>query len=192
MSKTRICLNCAHYEDRGVDILPMGDRGTDLSGSVEARVTGFAPRCLKGLNPSLAHAPQNLNFIEREVRGFEPDAMAAFCDSYVWTPPISSKFRSYVRRRVEKDPRFSTIELPEKFIRFWEKGQNVRIKIERGINLRYNEYGYVSISIGWQPAFLLVKSVKAKHSSVLLKEDDLIVGVREWNGKSYSVYRDLA
>lgn len=189
MSKTRLCLNCAHYEDRGLDILPMGDRGTDLSGSVEARITGFAPRCLKGLNPSLAHAP--LHEVQREVQGFEPDAMAAFCDSYVWAPPISSKFRMYVRRKVEKDPRFSTLDLPEKFIRFWEKGQNVRIKIERGLNHRYNEYGYVSISTGWQPVFLLVKSVKAKLSSVLLKEDDLIVGVRAWNRKSYRPYRDV-
>jgi len=191
MSKTRLCLNCAHYEDRGLDILPMGDRGTDLSGSVEARITGFAPRCLKGLNPSLAHAPQNLNFVQREVQGFEPDAMAAFCDSYVWAPPIASKFRSYVRRKVEKDPRFSTLDLPEKFIRFWEKGQNVRIKIERGVNVRYCEYGYVSISTGWQPVFLLVRSICARGSTVLLREDDAITGIRDGNHKPYRAYKEV-
>jgi hypothetical protein len=175
MSKTRICLNCAYHA------LTVPD-----SGSVTT--PQFAPCCLKGLNPSIEHAPPD-QFV-REQGAFEPDAMAAFCDSYVWAPPISSKFKAYVRKKLEKEPRYSTTEIPEKFIRFWEKGHNCRIKIERGMNLRYWEYGYVSMSTGWRPALLLVKSVRARGSSVLLREDDIIVGVRDWNHKAYKTYRD--
>ena len=179
MSKTRICLNCAYYDEHADGFL--GERG-------------FSPTCMKGLNPSLAHAPQH-QFV-REQGAFEPDVMAAFCDSYIWAPPTSSKFKDYVRRKLEKEPRFSTLELPEKFIRFWEKGHNCRIKIERGINIRYNECGYVSMSTGYAPAFLLVGSIRARGSSVLLKEDDTIVGIRDWNHtgirQAYKVYRDMS
>lgn len=189
MSKTRICLNCAFYEDRGIDLMPIGERPEDRSGT-EVRTASFAPRCLKGLNPSLSHAPIGSNFI-RDQGGFEPDAMAAFCDHYIWAPPISSKFKAHVRKKVEKEPRFSTLEIPEKFIKFWEKGHNCRIRIERGTNIRYNEYGYVSMSTGWQPSLLLVKSIRARGSSVLLREDDAITGIREWNHKSYRVYKEV-
>lgn len=172
VSKTRICLNCAFYDENGN--------------------SGFSPRCLKGLNPSIEHAPVGSHFV-REQGAFEPDAMAAFCDSYVWAPPISTKFKSYVRQKVAKDPRFSTVEIPEKFIRFWEKGQSVRLKIERGVNMRYTETGYVSMSTGWTPAFLLVKSTRSRGSSVLLREDDLIVAIRSYpDQRSYRVYRDVS
>ena len=170
MSKTRICLNCAHYED-------------SASGSPH-----FAPRCVKGLNPSLAHATTQQHI--REQGGFEPDAMAAFCDSYLWVPPGYSKFKGYVLKKAAADPRFSTVDLPEKFIKFWEKGHRVRIRIERGISSRYHEYGYVGMSTGYQPAFLLMRNINARGSGVILCESDEITGVREWHQKSYRNYRE--
>ena len=193
--KHRACYNCVHYEERGIGQLPMGSRPTDLSGAIttatDPRYTSFAPRCLKGLNPSLAHAPKFMG--ERIQNGFEPDAMAAFCDTYLWAPPdTGDKFRTMVRRNIEQDSRFTTVDLPHKFIRFWEKGHNVRIKIEREGAYRYSECGYVAISTGWEPVFVLCRSIKSKGSSVVLRDEDNIVGIRDWNSKGYKVYRVLA
>ena len=190
MSKHRACYNCIHYEDRGIDQMPMGARPEDRSG-MEVRTTSFAPRCLKGLNPSLAHA---MPFMGERVQGrFEPDTMAAFCDDYLWAPrEAGDRFRAYVRERTRNASRFSTINLPLKFVKFWEKGSTVRIKIERGENFKYTECGFVGVSVGWEPSFLLVRSVKTRGSIVLLCETDRIVGVREWSKPGYKVYREVA
>lgn len=192
MGKNRACFNCVHYEERGIDQMPIGHRhGVDQSG-VETRGQSFAPRCLRGLNPSLAYAPKFMG--ERIQNGFEPDAMAAFCDTYLWAPPdTGDTFRTMVRRKIEQDSRFTTVDLPHKFIRFWEKGHNVRIKIEQGVNFIRTGTGYVAMSTGWKPVFLLCKSIKAKGSSVILSDDDRIVGIRDWQKeRAFRVYRDLA
>lgn len=76
MSKTRACYNCLHYEQ-----VPMGDTVAQWGQQLN-RV--FAPRCTKGLNPSLAHAPPHMP--TRWEGKFEPDEMASFCDSYLWAP----------------------------------------------------------------------------------------------------------
>lgn len=190
--KHRACYNCAHYEDRGIDQLPIGSRPEDKSGA-EIRTTDFAPRCLKGLNPSLAHAPKFMG--ERMQNTFEPDAMAAFCDTYIWAPPAAGdKFRKMVRKKVEMiGPSYSTVNLPLKFVKFWEKGPNVRLKVEQGTNFIHTEMGYVAMSTGWVPVFLLVRSTKAKGSSVILSDDDRIVGIRDWQkGGGYKKYRDIS
>lgn len=187
MSKTRICLNCAHYEERGIGQMPIGERLGDavpIDSARDPRYTSFAPRCMKGLNPSIAHAPMGMQF-QREQGAFEPDAMAAFCDSYVWAPPISTKFKAYVRRKLEKEPRLSTVGLSEKFVQWFDRGQDYRIKIERGVNLKYTEYGYVSISTGWQPVFLLVRSARSKGSTVCLEDSDQIIGYKHRTEKRY-------
>ena len=189
MSKQRACYNCLHYEDRTPFELPIGARPEDHSGA--GTITkSFTPRCLRGLNPSLAQAPPYMG--ERMQGAFEPDTMAAFCDDYLWAPRVmGDKLRAFVRLRLRKEPRFNTVNLPEKFVKFWGRGTSVRIKIERGETFRYTETGYVGISVGHEPAFLLIRSVNGKRSNVLLREDDRIVGVRSWPAeRSYKFYRD--
>lgn len=180
MSKTRACYNCLHYEQ-----VPMGDtiapRGYEPESAPIQR--GFAPRCTKGLNPSLAHAP--IHMPTRWEGKFEPDEMAGFCDSYLWAPVGWPKLRGYAQRQLRKMPNFTTACLSEKFVRYFERGSTERIKIERGVNLRHTEFGYVSVSTGWQPVFLLIRSARSRGSSVCLEDTDDIVGVKYHKDKRY-------
>lgn len=180
MSKTRACYNCLHYEQT-----PMGDMPAQWSDHPDKAPLhrGFAPRCTKGLNPSLAHAP--IHMPTRWEGKFEPDEMAGFCDSYLWAPVGWPKLRGFAHRQLGRMPNFTTAFLSEKFVRYFEKGSSERIKIERGVNLRYTEYGYVSVSTGWQPVFLLIRSSRSKGSSVCLEDTDGIIGVKHHKDKRY-------
>lgn len=172
MSKTRACYNCLHYEQ-----VPWGQERE----SVYHR--GFSPRCTKCLNPALESAP--IHMPTRWEGKFEPDEMANFCDSYLWAPVGWPKLRGFAKSRLAKMPNFTTACLSEKFVRYFEKGSTERIKIERGVNLRYTEYGYVSISTGWQPVFLLIRSARSRGSSVCLEDSDQIVGHKHRTEKRY-------
>jgi hypothetical protein len=172
MSKDRLCYNCVHYEQHS----SVTGRNAD---SFE-----FAPRCTKGLNPSLAHAPSQNHL--REIGGFEPDNMALFCDSYLWSPVRYPKLRRTSLIGLKRHgQQYRNHQLPEKFVPAFEKGQNYRVKVERGINMRYTEHGYVSISTGWEPVFLLMRSNRSRLSSVVLCDDDEIIGERTWDEKRY-------
>lgn len=164
MSKTRACFNCLWYEQ-----------------TPEGQDYGYAPRCTKGLNPSLGHAPPNLHI--REEGSFEPDQMAAFCDSYLWAPVRFPRLRKSSKFRLSKDPRYTTAGYSEKFLPFYERGTDCRLKIERGVQWTSTDYGHVSTSTGWQPVLLLMRSTKANGSSVILDDDCRIVAVK-WKGDS--------
>lgn len=177
MSKTRACYNCLHYEQT-----PMGNLVEDPMNPSHNR--GFAPRCTKGLNPSLGHAP--IHMPTRWEGKFEPDEMANFCDSYLWAPVGWPKLRGFAQRQLGKMPNFTTACLSEKFVGYFEKGSTERIKIERGVNLRHTEFGYVSVSTGWQPVFLLIRSERSRGSSVCLEDSDQIVGHKHKTAKRYT------
>lgn len=180
MSKTRACYNCLHYEQ-----VPWGEEMPNWSPLYDKRppVRGFSPRCAKALNPALENAPDNME--TRRAGKFEPDEMAGFCDSYLWAPLAFNKLRSWSKRKLTKEPRFTTVGLSEKFLPWFERGQEHRIKIERGVMHKYSEFGYVSISTGWQPALLLIRSASSRGSSVLLEDDDRIVGYKRATEKRY-------
>lgn len=173
MAKARACYNCLHYEQ--VPMHQIHDETVTLR--------GFAPRCTKGLNPAIGHAPDNMQ-LRREGK-FEPDEMASFCDVFLWAPRQYPKLRSFATRQLAKMANFTTAALPEKFVPYYEQGSHVRIKIERGINYIHNEYGRVGVSTGWQPAFLLVKNDRHKGSSVVLEEEDRVVALRRGSDKRY-------
>ena len=151
----------------------------------DERVTyrGFAPRCTKALNPALGDAPDNMEI--RRAGKFEPDEMASFCDAFLWAPRQYPKLRSFATRQLKKMDNFTTADLPEKFVPYYEQGSQLRIKIERGVNFIVNEYGRVGVSTGWKPAFLLVKSDRHKGSSVVLDEEDRVVALRRGSDKRY-------
>lgn len=174
MSKTRACFNCLHYTHVPQPVSIHDER---------TYVTGFSPRCTKGLNPALGDAPDNMALRERGE--FQPDEMASFCDSYLWAPPRYPKLRKSATFRLTKEPRFTTVDIAEKFLPFYEQGENMRVKIERGTNIKYHEYGYVSASTGWKPYLLLIRSSKSRGSSVLLTDDDVIVGTKRKDDARY-------
>lgn len=173
MSKTRACYNCLHYEQ-----VPWGQERE----SVYHR--GFSPRCTKCLNPALESAP--IHMPTRWEGKFEPDEMANFCDSYLWAPVGWPKLRGFAQRQLGKMPNFTTACLSEKFVGYFERGSTERIKIERGVNPRYTEFGYVSVSTGWQPVFLLIRSERSRGSSVCLEDSDQIVGHKHKTAKRYT------
>jgi hypothetical protein len=165
MSKTRACYNCLHYTQHGLLM----------------NVTA-GPRCTKGLNPELENAP--LASVRRDIES-PVDEMASFCDSYLWAPEGYEKLRRISHKRLKEDPRYSTKDLSEKFVPYFERDQNVRIKVERGTNWTQTEFGYVGMSVGWLPMFLLVRSSRSKGSSVLLSDEWRILGVKNAKEKRY-------
>jgi hypothetical protein len=160
VSKTRACYNCLRqtYFTRQSDGKPY-------------------PKCGAKLNPSLEQDAPSL--LERWAGAFEPDNMAAFCDSYLWAPHGYQKLRQIAAMKLVEDPRFTTVCLPEKFVRFYERNETVRIKIEEGISCKWTTCGRVAISTGWQPVFLLMRNRRAHGSSTVLTEDTRLVAVKE-------------
>ncbi len=170
MTKTRACYNCLHYQQVPIDQIH----------DEKIIVHGFSPRCVKGLNPALADAPDNMQ-LRREGK-FEPDEMASFCDAYIWAPRQYARLRKSVAAGLKKDVRYTTAQLAASFAQYFEQ-RNIRIKIERPGG--ETACGRVSISRGWSPIFLLIKSVCARSSSVVLSDDDRVVGIRDEREKRY-------
>lgn len=164
MSKTRACYNCLYHT-----------QSTQLN-------SGSQPRCKRGLNPALEDAPP---LYVRWKGEFAADEMASFCDSYLWAPEAYAKLRRVARAHLAKDPRWSTSKLPEKFVQYYERNDRVRIKVETISGSISTECGYVSLSTGWIPFFLLMRSTRARGSSILLRDDMRVVAVKEGDKGRY-------
>jgi hypothetical protein len=76
------------------------------------------------------------------------------------------------RRRVTYGKQFSTSELAPQFIPYFESGQRIIVKTHYGETLR----GYVGITTGWRPCFLLMNNTRSVGSSNCLAASDEIVG----------------
>ena len=175
MAKTRACYNCLHYEQ--VPMHQIHDETVTLR--------GFAPRCTKGLNPAIEHAPDNMQF--RREGKFEPDEMASFCDAYLWAPRQYARLRNIAAQGLKKHPQYTTVNLAEQFAQYFEQ-RDIRIKIHQG-EAHMPAYGRVAISTGWAPVFLLIARESAKASSVVLGANDTTVATRTRFEKRYRVLR---
>lgn len=153
MTKERICSNCVWHTIRA-----------------------DSPRCTKGLNPALGYG--SLHSWPPSDQLDTVQQMAQFCDSYVWCPERFPKLKRITLMGVKRDPRWTTAELPEKFVPYYESNHMTRIKVEWGTNWTRTECGFVSISTGWSPVFLLMRSIKSKGSSTVLSNDYRIIGVK--------------
>lgn len=67
---------------------------------------------------------------------------------------------------------FDASELPDKFIPYFESGQRIIVKSPWG----ETERGYVGITTGWKPSFLLLKTKRSLGSDTLLNERYQIIG----------------
>lgn len=171
--KIRSCENCVHYEHHSN---PLGSPDT----------TTWAPRCTKGLNPALAFATKG------NRTDFEPDTMAAFCDHYLWAPVKYVKLHRHVLRqqRAISEGKYSTFGLSEKFAPFFEHGSNTRIRLQKAYQYQTRApCGYVSISSGWEPVFILMASIKTRCSPYLLDDKSEITGIREQGQTRFRMYR---
>lgn len=139
--------------------------------------------CGKGLNPSLDDAVST----ERE----QVSQMAMLCDTYIWAPLTYPRYRQLVVDRVSRNPLFSSAALHPKFVPFYnESSWRLRVKTSGTQVWQHHEHGRVSVSTGHRPIFLLMRSIRAKSSHVVLEGDVKIVGAKRHNEKRYMAVED--
>jgi hypothetical protein len=67
------------------------------------------------------------------------------------------------------------------FIIAYNMGQNYRVKVETKYDTETRtRWGYIGLTTGWQPAFLLMRNSRAFGSSDLLNPDRDIVVAYHW------------
>jgi len=76
------------------------------------------------------------------------------------------------RRRSQYGQQFSAESLAPQFVRFYETGQRIIVETKYGETLR----GYVGVTTGWKPCFLLMHNTRSISSSNTLSADDKIIG----------------
>lgn len=163
-TKARICCHCLHFANDS---------------------SGLPGHCQKYLNPALAVDPPPMP--ARWAGEFAPDAMALFCDSYLWAPLGYKRLRQMAHTKTTRDPHFSTVSLSAKFVQYYERGQTTRIRV-RYQNEGPARHGYVGISSGEQPVFLLMASTRSKSSGIVLTDAYCVVAVRAEGKKHYTVH----
>ncbi len=169
MSKERKCYNCLHYTQ-----------------AESFRRMGI---CKHGLNPALINAPPVALYVPQ--REYAADEMAGFCDKYVWAPLGYNRLRIQARTKIaQHGEKFSTANLCEKFVFWYEKGHDTKLKVQTSAGKWGTDFGHVALSTGYMPTFLLMPNIKARSSSVLLSDAHEIVGVRD-AGKKGSKYRSV-
>jgi len=80
---------------------------------------------------------------------------------------IITTFRDYlIGKKADFGKKFDPSALPDKFVKYFESGQRIEVKTECGEIKR----GYVGITTGWKPAFLLLSYYNSHGSSELLSK----------------------
>jgi len=86
---------------------------------------------------------------------------------------MTNKYQEYIeRKQKEYGAKFNSCDLAPQFIRYYENRQRVIVKTHYGETIR----GYVGITTGWKPCFILLKNVRSIGSSETLSDKDEIVG----------------
>ena len=89
-----------------------------------------------------------------------------------------TRYQMYVAMKTDEyGSRFDNSDLAEQFISHYNFGQSRRIKVL----FPWGEivWGYVGITTGWKPAFLLMRRVGQYGSSLLLNKDCKILAQKE-------------
>jgi hypothetical protein len=93
----------------------------------------------------------------------------------------NTSFNDYlIGKKAEYGKKFNSKDLAKKFVPYFESGQRIEIKTEYGEIKR----GYVGVTTGWRPAFLLISRSNSLGSSELLSNKTEIL-------KSINKYRFL-
>lgn len=88
-------------------------------------------------------------------------------------------FEAFVADKlIDYGDKFNDSKLSKQFIPFWEKGPMVRVKVQ----FSYGEarWGWVGVTTGWTPTFLLMRNINSRSSSDTLTDDDKII---DWRNK---------
>jgi len=80
-------------------------------------------------------------------------------------------YKSYIaRKRAEFGDKFDSSDLAEKFIPYFESGQRIEVTDRYGNKSR----GYVGVTTGWKPAFILVYNRRSLGGSWILRDTDTV------------------
>jgi hypothetical protein len=86
-------------------------------------------------------------------------------------------FEDWLREKKSRIPNFDDSDLSKQFIPYFCSGQRIIVKTRYGETKR----GYVGVTTGWKPCFLLMHNTRAIGSSTLLMDGDQIIGtVKKW------------
>jgi hypothetical protein len=80
-------------------------------------------------------------------------------------------FATWERNKKLSIPNFDDSELAKSFIPYFENGQ--RIEVET--HYEGKKCGYVGVTTGWRPAFILIFNKRAHGSSVVLCDTDKVL-----------------
>ena len=85
-------------------------------------------------------------------------------------------YQDWIREKKSNAKDFDDSDLSKQFIPYFESGQRI-------IVTSYGEVkrGYVGVTTGWKPCFLLMNNTRSMGSSDTLSDKDEIVGtVKKW------------
>lgn len=85
----------------------------------------------------------------------------------------NSQYFYYLDGKRKSDARFDPSDLADKFIEHFRENYRIQIKDEFG----EKHSGYVGVTTGWRPAFILVFNKRCYGSSVLLSGSDTITKI---------------
>ena len=81
-------------------------------------------------------------------------------------------FKDYLTgKRADYGKKFDPSDLAEKFIPYFETGQRIEVKTEYGEIKR----GYIGVTTGWKPVFMLLSRYDSHGSSELLSKKTKII-----------------
>jgi hypothetical protein len=84
-------------------------------------------------------------------------------------------YQEYIaRKKQEHKEKFDSSDLASQFIKYYENHKRIEIEFSHG-----KVRGFVGITTGWKPCFLLMKTKRSISSSYTLREEDKII--RELN-----------
>ena len=91
-----------------------------------------------------------------------------------------SRFDEFqARKRTQYGAQWETSDLHARFIPYFNTGQRVEVTHIDGDKSR----GYVGVTTGWKPAFLLLYNRRSIGSSVVLGKGDIVT--RTFNARRY-------
>jgi len=80
-------------------------------------------------------------------------------------------YKSYLaRKRAEFGDIFDPDDLAENFIPYFESGQHIEVTDQHGNKAQ----GYVEVTTGWKPAFILVYNRRGLGGSWILRDTDTV------------------
>jgi hypothetical protein len=91
-----------------------------------------------------------------------------------------NRFEEYCdRKRAEYGEKFSDASLAPQFIAAFNAGDTVRIAVpNRSDSPRPRTWGFVGVTTGWKPAFLLMRKRGQHGSSYILDNDTPILATK--------------